>query len=293
MKTKLIIPIIVAVLVLIPIQLVYAPPPAPDPEDDFRYSDHVITGKIISSEIIKDPREDNSAATFYDIIIYQVKVEEWHKNPLENDIITVYGTHFPNDVIPEPDWGVVEFEIGDTVYLYINETDDGLEFRKYASKLLQKYIAEESKGYPPPLKQIKSGVSIDEIQCKQNLTLVIKQNVSPACVKPETRTKLIERGWAIDEPEFFKTMYVELLHSFQHTQTQLALGDITEDEYRYLTKERYEQLQSLYNDVRNYDWENEDVNDYNYWFEGKLKFLNDLEAEYDRLQPFAEPEPHP
>jgi len=90
---------------------------------------------------------------------------------------------------------------------------------------LQKYIAEESKGYSPPLKQIKSGVSIDEIQCKQNLTLVIKQNVSPACVKPETRTKLIERGWAIDEPEFFKTMYVELLHSFQHTQTQLALGD--------------------------------------------------------------------
>ena len=59
-----------------------------------------------------------------------------------------------------------------------------------------------------------------------------------------------------------------------------------------MIKERYEQLQSLYNDVRNYDWENEDVNDYNYWFEGKLKFLNDLEEEYDRLQPFAEPEPH-
>jgi len=141
MKTRFL--IIMSVLVLFPIQLVYAPPPAPDPEDDFRYSDHVITGKIISSEIIKDPREDNSAETFYDTIIYQVKVEEWHKNPLENDIITVYGTHFPNDVIPEPDWGVVEFEIGDTVYLYINETDDGLEFRKYASKLLQKYIAEE------------------------------------------------------------------------------------------------------------------------------------------------------
>jgi len=146
MKTKFL--IIISVLVLFPIQLVYAPPPAPDPEDDFRYSAHVITGKIISSEIIKDPREDNSAETFYDIIIYQVKVEEWHKNPLENDIITVYGTHYPNDVIPEPDWGVVEFEIGDTVYLYINETDDGLEFRKYASKLLQKYVAEELTPHP-------------------------------------------------------------------------------------------------------------------------------------------------
>jgi len=103
-----------------------------------------------------------------------------------------------------------------------------------------------------------------------------------------------EFGWPIDEqPEFFKTTYVGLLDRFHEAQTQFDNDDITEDEYRYLIKERYEQLQSLYNDVRNYDWENEDVNDYNYWFEGKLKFLNDLEAEYDRLQPFAEPEPHP
>ena len=131
-----------SVLILLPIQMVYAPPPEPSPEDDFRYSDHVITGKIISSEIIIDPREDNSAATFYDTIIYKVKVVEWHKNPLENNIITVYGTHHPNDVVPEPEWGVVEFEIGDTVYWYIDQTDDGLHFREYGSRLVQEYVPE-------------------------------------------------------------------------------------------------------------------------------------------------------
>lgn len=49
----------------------------------------------------------------------------------------------------------------------------------------------------PPLKQLKSGIPLDVIQCKENLMLVLKSsNGSPACVKPETKQKLIERGWA-------------------------------------------------------------------------------------------------
>lgn len=116
--------------------MIYAPP-EPDPESDFYYSDHVITGKITSSEIVIDPREDNSTATFYDTIIYQIQVTQWHKNPLDDEFITVYGTHFPNDVVPEPQWGVVEFEIGDMVYLYLDEADDGLHFREYGSYLIE------------------------------------------------------------------------------------------------------------------------------------------------------------
>lgn len=49
----------------------------------------------------------------------------------------------------------------------------------------------------PPLQQLKSGIAIDDIQCKENLHLVIKaSNNSPACVTSATREKLIERGWA-------------------------------------------------------------------------------------------------
>lgn len=49
-----------------------------------------------------------------------------------------------------------------------------------------------------PLKQFIAGIGAEEVQCKFGyLTLVIKtSDGSPACVKPETKQKLIERGWA-------------------------------------------------------------------------------------------------
>lgn len=49
-----------------------------------------------------------------------------------------------------------------------------------------------------PLKQLKSGVIFDEIQCRENFVLILKHDNSPACVKPETKTKLMQRGWAIE-----------------------------------------------------------------------------------------------
>ncbi len=45
-----------------------------------------------------------------------------------------------------------------------------------------------------PLKQYKAGIPIDKIQCRNNLVLIKKHDGAPACVKPKTKTKLIERG---------------------------------------------------------------------------------------------------
>jgi len=59
---------------------------------------------------------------------------------------------------------------------------------------------EESKiaYFPPPLKQIKDGIEPSNVTCTEGLELVLKQsNGKPACVKPTSATKLIERGWAI------------------------------------------------------------------------------------------------
>ncbi len=53
--------------------------------------------------------------------------------------------------------------------------------------------------YPPPLKQVKSGVAPDRISCKDNLVLIQRHDESPACVRPETKQKLIERGWTVKE----------------------------------------------------------------------------------------------
>jgi hypothetical protein len=51
-----------------------------------------------------------------------------------------------------------------------------------------------------PLKQFKSGISIDEIQCKDGLELVTKSSDnSPACVRPQSVPILLMRGWSTQE----------------------------------------------------------------------------------------------
>ena len=48
-----------------------------------------------------------------------------------------------------------------------------------------------------PLKQFKSGIVAENVKCKEGLKMIIKlSNNSPACVKPESIPKLIEREWA-------------------------------------------------------------------------------------------------
>lgn len=49
----------------------------------------------------------------------------------------------------------------------------------------------------PPLVQYKSGINVQNITCNLGLQLIFKaEDSSPACVKPDTAQKLMERGWA-------------------------------------------------------------------------------------------------
>lgn len=50
-----------------------------------------------------------------------------------------------------------------------------------------------------PLRQFKSGVSIDDIQCKDGMVLLKKHSGSPACVKPDSVVDLIKRNWLTTE----------------------------------------------------------------------------------------------
>ncbi len=49
--------------------------------------------------------------------------------------------------------------------------------------------------YLAPLDQTDHGISPKSIKCNDDLVLVIKYTNSPACVKPETKEKLEQRGW--------------------------------------------------------------------------------------------------
>ena len=49
-----------------------------------------------------------------------------------------------------------------------------------------------------PIKQMKDGISPENILCREGLELVIRINGMPACVKPETVDKMQERGILLD-----------------------------------------------------------------------------------------------
>lgn len=60
------------------------------------------------------------------------------------------------------------------------------------------FTVSEKSSLLPPLQQFKSGVSINEIKCKEGLQLVMKKtNGNPSCLRPATVATLIERGWAV------------------------------------------------------------------------------------------------
>jgi carboxymethylenebutenolidase len=92
-------------------------------------------------------------------------------------------------------------------------------------------------GIEPPLKQISHGADPASVTCIEGLELVLKKsNGNPACLKPTSVAKLIERGWAIhilpnyenenNNSEIFETgnYNVETLevNYFENTQGFLA-----------------------------------------------------------------------
>ena len=49
-----------------------------------------------------------------------------------------------------------------------------------------------------PLKQIMEGVLPTDVLCKTGFELILKSNSgNPACVTPNTASKLIDRGWGM------------------------------------------------------------------------------------------------
>jgi len=65
-----------------------------------------------------------------------------------------------------------------------NSTETSEKWGKYPSTVFES-----------PLKQIKSGIATDKIRCNEGLKFILKYNLTPACVNPESIPKLDERGW--------------------------------------------------------------------------------------------------
>ena len=104
----------------------------------------------------ESPREDSGAVWLLDL----------HTNQISD--------------FPGKSESLEELELGDLVQSSSSTQTDGFEYEKIS-----------------PAKQIYFGVLPEDVKCRESLVLVLKSSSnSPACVKPETISKLIERGWA-------------------------------------------------------------------------------------------------
>lgn len=103
------------------------------------------------------------------------------------------------------------------------------------------------KPHVSPLKQFKSGILLNEIQCRDSLILVTKYDGSPACTKPETKTKLIERGWGkplsniseiplpkISQKDAVKIIENDLKNRVSNTTKILKIVDVIGDQDKYV-----------------------------------------------------------
>ena len=87
----------------------------------------------------------------------------------------------------------IPFEKGNQEIELIGSLFGPAAIRPYGLK-----VPEECTITPSPRLQIEmNGVPFEQIKCDKELELIFKRtNSFPVCVKPETKTKLIERGWA-------------------------------------------------------------------------------------------------
>ncbi|MGI0017835.1 MAG: hypothetical protein ACREA1_03920 [Nitrosotalea sp.] len=78
-----------------------------------------------------------------------------------------------------------------------------------------------------PLKQFRLGIPTDAIQCHTSFQLVLNaEDGHPACVKPDTAQKLIERGWAdnMTDNADNETIKQTVNHKFPHPPDGFGCG---------------------------------------------------------------------
>jgi hypothetical protein len=158
----------------------------PNMTGHFEETDTVFLGKALSKEYQPNPRHEDrfDAVTLFSII-------ESYKGIYQKEISVISSEWL---------WGVNFTENSDYV-VFANNNDERFEhalctLTQLASESNLPEIRKISQNYIlTPLVQLEFGANPNEIKCKENLVLIQKYDGTPACVTPETKEKLIERGW--------------------------------------------------------------------------------------------------
>ena len=137
-----------------------------------------------------------------------------------------------------------------------------------------------------PLKQLKQGVSLEQIKCNENLEPLYKENTKVICVTPETKKKLIDRnGWlekiSLKEPSKIdpieKFPYSFEKEVFTQMPDSLPKFDFTSNEL--IKFETEDEVFSFLQEIRDYDRGD--------------GFVSNTDDVWLPAEPMPEPEPEP
>ncbi len=177
---------------------------------EFDSADDLPVGGFHSSKILweKDGSKAYELTYVSNIEEITIDVEEYLKNlPMsENTIVKARAPLFAVGVPTLHTEISSKFELGDRVLLYFTGSLINQTYTRESFVTEDNFIATAKDGlikvngisqHLSPKKQFESGINLENIICKEGLELIFKQNNSPACVKPSTAEKLIERGWIL------------------------------------------------------------------------------------------------
>ena len=96
-------------------------------------------------------------------------------------------------------------------------------FRYMIDGKLPKYVASPSNEkiisqMLPPLKQVLYGTHPADVACNDGLNRVFTHLGNPACVKPESVSKLTERGWIDKSKRPVSLSHIEISYDMEHAQ---------------------------------------------------------------------------
>ena len=94
------------------------------------------------------------------------------------------------------EWKSWQNSTGGTFYNDLADCGEVIQ-EELTPQTIKNMIENLSPEFKTPKQQTNVGILPSEVQCKEGLELIFKStDGSPACVKPKTAEKLIERGWA-------------------------------------------------------------------------------------------------
>jgi len=167
-----------------------------------RHGNWLLGGEIVLQGIETIP---TPAGTFDAVVL---EIEQYRELPnYDSDSKTWIADEFPFPVKGESS-GLGTDRNYASSYVLQNYKEDLTEDLFYA------HYAKDFEGLKSPRHQLLDGVDIKDIICKLNLRLIYKvTDNSPACVKLQSMSKLIERGWGepipMPEPDTGEFRYGE------------------------------------------------------------------------------------